>query len=121
MRIGSIASAPRPSACRPTFAKARLGSGVCWRPPASCCHGVRSNVQFFVVDLEFSGFIPGHHEILEIGAVALDASYTVRDEWETRLAAEHPDRASDWVKLHQARLLEGGVPAAEAIPAFVRW
>jgi hypothetical protein len=79
------------------------------------------NVQFFVVDLEFSGFVTGHHEILEIGAVALDASYTVRAEWEARVAAAFPERASDWVKQHQARLLTGGAPAAEAIPAFVHW
>jgi oligoribonuclease (3'-5' exoribonuclease) len=78
-------------------------------------------VQFFVVDLEFSGFVPGHHEILEIGAVALDAEYAVRDEWDARVAAEHPERASDWVREHQKHLLEGGIPLAEAIPAFVRW
>jgi oligoribonuclease (3'-5' exoribonuclease) len=78
-------------------------------------------VQFFVVDLEFSGFIPGHHEILEIGAVALDAEYHRREEWATRVAAEHPERASDWVQTHQQHLLEGGTPFTEAIPAFVRW
>jgi oligoribonuclease (3'-5' exoribonuclease) len=78
-------------------------------------------VQFFVVDLEFSGFVPGHHEILEIGAVALDAEYAVREDWEIRVAAEHPERASDWVRTHQKHLLEGGAPLAEAIPAFVRW
>jgi oligoribonuclease (3'-5' exoribonuclease) len=78
-------------------------------------------VQFFVVDLEFSGFVPGHHEILEIGAVALDAEYAVRDEWDARVAAEHPERASDWVREHQKHLLQGGVPLVEAIPAFVRW
>jgi DNA polymerase III epsilon subunit-like protein len=78
-------------------------------------------VQFFVVDLEFSGFVPGYHEILEIGAVALDAEYAVREEWEMRVAAEHPERASDWVRTYQKHLLEGGAPLAEAIPAFVRW
>jgi DNA polymerase III epsilon subunit-like protein len=78
-------------------------------------------VQFFVVDLEFSGFIPGYHEILEIGAVALDGTYARRDEWQARVAAAHPERASDWVKEHQKHLLAGGVPLAEAIPAFVRW
>jgi DNA polymerase III epsilon subunit-like protein len=78
-------------------------------------------VQFFVVDLEFSGFVPGHHEILEIGAVALDADYVVREEWEMRVGAEHPERASDWVRAHQQHLLEGGTPLAEAIPAFVQW
>ncbi len=78
-------------------------------------------MQFFVVDLEFSGFVPGYHEILEIGAVALDAEYAVRDEWEARVAAEHPERASEWVRANQKHLLEGGVPLAEAIPAFVRW
>ncbi|HLH21111.1 MAG TPA: exonuclease domain-containing protein [Chloroflexota bacterium] len=78
-------------------------------------------MQFFVVDLEFSGFVPGYHEILEIGAVALDAEYAVREEWAMRVAAEHPERASDWVRAHQQHLLAGGTPLAEAIPAFVRW
>ena len=78
-------------------------------------------MQFFVVDLEFSGFEPGHHEILEIGAVALDGTYTARDEWQARVAAAHPERASDWVKEHQGHLLVGGDPLAEAIPGFVRW
>jgi oligoribonuclease (3'-5' exoribonuclease) len=78
-------------------------------------------VQFFVVDLEFSGFVPGHHEILEIGAVALDGEYAVREEWQARVAAEHPEWASEWVQAHQAHLLKGGAPLAETIPAFVRW
>ncbi len=76
---------------------------------------------FFVVDLEFTGFIPGHHEILEIGAVAIDGSYAVRDEWHTRVAADHPERASDWVRAHQVHLLSGGVPLPNAIRAFVAW
>ena len=76
---------------------------------------------FFVVDLEFSGFVPGYHEILEIGAVALDASYGPLGEWEARLAAEHPERASEWVRAHQGHLLTGGVTPAEAVPGFVRW
>jgi len=78
-------------------------------------------VYFFVVDLEFSGFVPGYHEILELGAVALDGDYTILGEWEARIAAEHPERATDWVREHQGYLLSGGAPLGEAIPAFVRW
>jgi len=78
-------------------------------------------VYFFVVDLEFSGFVPGYHEILELGAVALDADYRGLGEWEARIAAAHPERATDWVREHQGHLLSGGLPLAEAIPAFVRW
>jgi hypothetical protein len=78
-------------------------------------------VYFFVVDLEFSGFVPGYHEILELGAVALDGDYTLLGEWEARIAADHPERASDWVREHQGHLLGGGAPLSEAIPAFVRW
>jgi hypothetical protein len=78
-------------------------------------------VYFFVVDLEFSGFVPGYHEILELGAVALDGDYTLLGEWEARIAAEHPERATDWVREHQGHLLGGGAPLSEAIPAFVRW
>ncbi len=76
---------------------------------------------FFVVDLEFTGFIPGYHEIVELGAVALDSSYQVRAEWEARVAAEHPERATDWVREHQPHLLTGGVPLAVAVRAFVQW
>jgi len=78
-------------------------------------------VRFFVVDLEFSGFIPAHHEILEIGAVALDESYSAIGEWEARVAAEYPERASDWVRANQAHLLSGGEPLTTVLPAFVRW
>jgi oligoribonuclease (3'-5' exoribonuclease) len=78
-------------------------------------------VFFFVVDLEFTGFVPGEHEIVELGAVALDNDYNLLEEWEARVAAAHPERATDWVREHQAHLLTGGVPLAEAIPSFVRW
>jgi len=78
-------------------------------------------VQFFVVDLEFTGFVPGHHEIAELGAVALDGDYRVRGEWQARVAVEHPERATDWVREHQPHLLAGGAPLAEVIPAFVSW
>jgi oligoribonuclease (3'-5' exoribonuclease) len=78
-------------------------------------------VFFFVVDLEFTGFIPGHHEVAELGAVALDGEYNVLEEWDARVATAHPERATDWVREHQAHLLEGGAPLDEAIPSFVRW
>ena len=45
---------------------------------------------FFVVDLEFTGFIPGDHEVAELGAVALDSEYNVLEEWEARVATAHP-------------------------------
>ena len=79
------------------------------------------SVRFFVVDLEFSGFIPGFHEILELGAVALDEQYEPLGEWQARLAARHPERASDWVREHQAHLLVGGEPPERALSAFVEW
>lgn len=78
-------------------------------------------LKFFVVDLEFSGFVPGFHEILEIGAVALDDEYLPIGEWQARVAAAHPERASEWVQTHQARLLTGGEPLATAMAAFVGW
>jgi DNA polymerase III epsilon subunit-like protein len=78
-------------------------------------------VYFFVVDLEFTGFVPGYHEILELGAVALDGDYVPRGEWHARIASRHPERASEWVRAHQAHLLSGGAPLEVAIPAFVRW
>lgn len=76
---------------------------------------------FFVVDLEFSGFDPGYHEILELGAVALDDTYAVRAEFQARISAAHPDRASEWVREHQPHLLSGGAPLETVIPAFVEW
>ena len=78
-------------------------------------------MKLFVVDLEFSGFVPGYHELLEIGAVALDEQYNRLGEWEARVAAAFPKRASDWVKAHQAHLLAGGEPLSRVMPEFVRW
>jgi DNA polymerase III epsilon subunit-like protein len=83
--------------------------------------GQDTSVRFFVIDLEFSGFIPGFHEILEIGAVALDERYELLGEWTARLAARYPERASDWVREHQPHLLVGGEPPEQVLPAFVRW
>jgi DNA polymerase III epsilon subunit-like protein len=50
-------------------------------------------------DLETTGLNPDFHEIIEVGLVVVDQdTLEVLDEWETKVAPQHPERAQPLVR-----------------------
>jgi DNA polymerase III epsilon subunit-like protein len=44
------------------------------------------------IDVETTGLIPGHHEIVDIGVVYTDFEGNILDKWHRRVMPEHPER-----------------------------
>lgn len=45
------------------------------------------------IDVETTGLIPGHHEIVDIGVVYTDLEGNILEKWHRRVMPEHPERA----------------------------
>jgi DNA polymerase III alpha subunit (gram-positive type) len=78
------------------------------------------------VDVETTGLIPGHHEMIDIGIVITDLDGTQLDELFVRIQPEHPDRTSEGARAVNAfdeeRWRElGALSVGDAIDQIVRF
>jgi len=78
------------------------------------------------VDVETTGLVPGHHEMIDIGIVMTDLEGTELGELFIRIQPEHPDRTSDGARAVNAfdekRWRElGALSADAAIDRMVRF
>lgn len=93
-------------------------------PPSPAAEPDRWLLAF--VDVETTGLVPGHHEMIDLGLVLADLDGAVRDSLFVRIQPRHPERLSEGARrvngFDAARWRELGALAPEAaVDSLVRF